>query len=223
MISNEIQSAILKQTGRGWRLSHGRYETFVTQNGKSINLGTYDTESEAANAVQRFRLSALRSCFQEAGLNEDDAKLVHLRYIAFPDGELFNLYGKPMVGHTDRCGYSEIILNGKQHRRHRVIAEAFVPNPTGKPFINHKNGVKTDNRADNLEWVTRSENARHSFANGLQRIVGGGGKGHAVMTKEEKEIVASLHAAGYTDLHIAEKLGKSRSCVSKHIRRLGLR
>lgn len=69
-------------------------------------------------------------------------------------------------------GYSNVMLtkNGKQHSlfAHRVIAIAFIPNPKNKRCINHKNGVKTDNRIDNLEWVTHSENSRHSFANGLQ-------------------------------------------------------
>lgn len=68
---------------------------------------------------------------------------------------------KPSLNGMD---YWTVCLGYRNRQRvHRLIAKAFIPNPENKPFINHKNGVRKDNRIENLEWCTHSENMIHAY------------------------------------------------------------
>lgn len=85
------------------------------------------------------------------------------RYFIGDDG---NIYVK--LKPSNRKGYRGLTLKKddggrKSVSQHRLVAEAFIQNPEDKPQVNHKNGDKADNRIENLEWVTASENIKHSF------------------------------------------------------------
>jgi hypothetical protein len=84
-------------------------------------------------------------------------------YYINTEGTIINEYYKRMSVSIDKLGYNRISINKKNYLLHRLIALVFVPNPNKKPEVNHKNGIKTDNRIENLEWVTRKENIVHSF------------------------------------------------------------
>ena len=71
-------------------------------------------------------------------------------------------------------GYLSVILTkgcvSKHKKVHRLVAEAFIPNPEGKRTVNHIDGRKTNNAVENLEWATHSENYRHAYATGLKTV-----------------------------------------------------
>lgn len=87
-------------------------------------------------------------------------------------GHIRNLNTGNVIKHfTNKYGYKYCTLSkgGKKKNIsiHRIVASTFIPNPHNKPYINHINCNKTDNRVDNLEWCTPKENVFHAKQNGL--------------------------------------------------------
>lgn len=113
-----------------------------------------------------------------------------------------------IVQHLHKSGYMYCCLNKNDKQKnsqvHRVVAEAFIPNPDNKPQVNHINGDKKDNRSENLEWATSSENMIHSFR----------ALGHKASKHGMKPIVCIETGDVYESRRDAERqLGMSHGCI----------
>lgn len=152
----------------------------------------------------------------------------HPGFYARDNGEIIGKRGKTLKGHIDRCGYHEVLFSeygrAKNYLAHRLVLSAFAPIENMEQYdVNHKNGNKLDNRLDNLEWSTRSENVKHSYRNGLQSEVTKPYGTFRVLSEDDIRKILELHSDGLLDREIAEIIGCSREFVSRKIRKGGLR
>ena len=121
----------------------------------------------------------------------------------------------------NKYGYVYRTLHNKgisiKHKEHRLVANAFINNPYKKSTVNHINGIKTDNRVENLEWCTIIENKQHAINTGITNTKGE--KNH--FSKLTEQQVLEIREIGFsqTRISLSRKYGISSSNVTRIIKR----
>ena len=111
-----------------------------------------------------------------------------------------NRYGYPVV---DLYKYGK----RKHCQVHRLVADAYIPNPDNKPQINHKDGIKTNNNIQNLEWATAKENMRHCVDNNLYTV------NHGMLGKHNPN--AGRHGKPIRIVETGEEFESTLECCRK--------
>ena len=153
-------------------------------------------------------------------------------YAATEHGEIVSIKtGQPIIlKGGNQVGYRTYSLRKdgvqSQHLGHRLIAETFIPNLENKPQVNHKDGNKANNAVSNLEWVTRSENSKHAYVNGLIKITEdhlnlmhkNAGKTNAIFTKTHAYNICAIYE--HMQHKSTRKLAKAYGCSRPTIQRI---
>ena len=118
--------------------------------------------------------------------------------------------GRILESVKKRYPQCNLSVNGHREMKqiHRLVAMAFIPNPENKPYVNHINAIKNDNRVVNLEWCTPKENDHHAMKMGLKAK--GENNGYSKLKqKDVNEIRAKYKPRKYTNKMLAKEYGIS--------------
>ena len=138
--------------------------------------------------------------------------------VAMRNGVSVFVNGRLLKPVLDSSGYFRIALYKDGKRAfffvHRLVAIAFLTIDTSRNEVNHKNGVKDDNRVENLEWCTHLENMRHAIATGLKLPMFGENATNSLLTESQVVEIRELRANGEKIRVIAEMYGVSQGAIS---------
>ena len=142
------------------------------------------------------------------------------RYEVSTDGKVKSLVrGKLLKPAKNFHGYEQVVLyqNGtpKTTSLHRVVAIAHLDNPKELPWVNHKNGIKDDNRVENLEWCDRAGNVRHAIASGLMKRPAGENNPMSKLSDLDRRVIVRLLDIGFSQQAVAEMFEMTQSGVNR--------
>lgn len=155
-------------------------------------------------------------------------------YLVDDLGNIYSLYKKGnMIPRKNKDGYLVIGLrkDKKSYYKlvHRLVAQMFIPNPENKLQVNHKNGSRADNRVENLEWCTQSENNLHSYRvlhrkpskPGFGKLGKSNPKSKVVLQIKNNKIIAEFYGMNEASRLTGVKAGNICNCCKNNIKTAG--
>jgi hypothetical protein len=154
------------------------------------------------------RVKSLTRVVRNARWGVDTPKVLHP--VMLKEAKYGNGYCFVMLSKLGRVNHAMI---------HRLVAQAFLPNPHKKRTVNHINGIKADNRVENLEWATHSENMKHASDTGLTKMKGGENPYARKVTIEKNGVKTSFDTQreaakfiGVKDVNVSSAKIKNGTC-----------
>lgn len=202
-----------------WYLEFDTYKIGVTSNSCSkmhkllekpfeMKDFSFDKLAGYKNEIEQFKpeVDTFKEVWHDFG--NDYAVSDYGRICHFKNGT-----NKILNGSLHQDGYIFVTIMGRQYPVHRLVAEAFIPNPEGKSFVNHIDGNKQNNQFSNLEWCTQSENIIHAVKNNLQPKGLSTYKGK--FTAEQRQQIKDEYNSSYiSKRQLAKKWGVSHTCIA---------
>jgi hypothetical protein len=138
------------------------------------------------------------------------------RYAATKDGRIYNHKLKRYLnGHYTYHNYLRVMIDRKPKAVHRLVASAYIPNPDNLPFINHINGIRDDNNAENLEWCNHTHNMQHAVKMGTHYSIK-----LQKLTPEMRSKAKVLYSLDFGVAEIANALGVKRDVIRDWVKGL---